>query len=369
MLNGQKAYWMTMLVNIDAARILIIRYRMIGDVLLDTPIIRALRHHYPHSHIAFCTEATPAGVLRGNPDLDEILYHPRPATWYQELQFIRQVRRRRFDLVLDLMGNSRSALLTRLSGARHRLAFARFPRALCYSNLVDHQPEVEGYTVIKRLRLLEPLGIQATDISLQMTYTQQERETVEHFLSTHQIKPDDLLICIDPTSYVATREWPGEHFARLIDLLSKRLNARVCLLWGPGEKEKVEAIAAAAQTAPLLHPAWDLAHVAALLARADLLIGCNSAPLHIAVSQHTPTLTIHGATGPSGWSPPDPQHRTIALGLPCQPCGKRACGPPLNIDCLRSLSPEAVYAAVETFSPFLPAGGRPGWRETGGRET
>ncbi len=340
--------------KIPAGRILVVRYRMIGDVLLDTPIIRALRHHYPHSHIAFCTESTPAAVLRGNPDLDEILIHPRPATWYQELQFLRRVRRHRFDLVLDLMGNSRSALLTRMSGARHRVAFARFPRSLCYSILVDHCHEVQGYTVTKRLRLLEPLGIQTTNTALHMTYTQQEQEVVERFLSANQVVPDDLLICLDPTSHVVTREWPGEHFARLVDLLSERLNARVCLLWGPGEKEKVQAIAAATHTAPLLNPAWELAQVAALLARADLLIGCNSAPLHIAVSQHTPTLTIHGATRTSGWSPPAPQHRTIALGLRCQPCGKGSCGPPLNIDCLRTLSPEAVYTAVQAFSPWVP---------------
>lgn len=344
---------MTISANIPAARILIIRYRMIGDVLLDTPIVRALRHHYPHSHIAFCTEPTPAAVLRGNPDIDEIIYHPRPATWYQELQFIRQVRQRRFDLVIDLMGNSRSALLSFMSGARHRLAFARFPRSLCYSILVDHRHSVQGYTATKRLRLLEPLGVQATDTSLHMAYTQQEQEAVERFLSANQVKPGDLLISIDPTSYVVTREWPGEHFASLIDLLSERLNARVCLLWGPGEKEKVRAIANATHTVPFLHPAWELPHVAALLARTDIFIGCNSAPLHIAVSQQIPTLTIHGATRASNWSPPAPSHRTITLGLPCQPCGKRSCGPPLNIDCLRTLSPEAVYTAVKALLPSV----------------
>ncbi|MEE8301926.1 MAG: lipopolysaccharide heptosyltransferase, partial [Candidatus Tectomicrobia bacterium] len=66
--------------RIPAARILIVRFRMIGDVLLDTPVVQALRQHYPQSHIAFCTEPTPAGVLEGNPDIDEILLHPRPST-------------------------------------------------------------------------------------------------------------------------------------------------------------------------------------------------------------------------------------------------------------------------------------------------
>ncbi len=345
---------MTTSQKIPARRILVIRYRMIGDVLLDTPIIRALRHHYPNSHIAFCAESTPADVLRRNPDIDEIVLHPRPVTWYQELLFLRQVRRRRFDLVIDLMGNSRSALLTRMSGARHRLAFARFPRSLCYSILFNRRPEVQAYTVAKRLSLLKPLGIQATDTSLHMTYTQQEQKTVERFLSTNGVKPDDLLVCMDPTSYVSTREWPGEHFACLTDLLSERLNARVCLLWGPGEKEKVQAIATATHTGPLLNPAWRLTHVAALLARADLFVGCNSAPLHIAVSQHTPTLTIHGATETKPWSPPEEQHRTVALELPCQPCGKRSCGPPLNAACLRTLTPETVFTAVKACSPWVP---------------
>ena len=340
--------------RIPAARILIVRFRMIGDVLLDTPVARALRQHYPQSHIAFCTEPTPAGVLEGNPDIDEILLHPRPSTWSQELKFLRQIRRRRFDLVVDLMGNSRSAILTYMSGARHRLAFARFPRSLGYTILVDHRHGMQVYTVIKRLLILEPLGIQTTNISLHMTFTQQDQEMVERFLGSQGIKPDDLLICIDPTSYVPTREWPGEKFSRLADLLSDRLGARVCLLWGPSEKEKVQAIAIAARTHPILTPAWRLNQVAALLARADLFVGSSSAPSHIAVSQNTPTIHILGASPSVNWVPPEPQHRAVLAGLSCQPCNANHCGPPLNIACLRELSVDTVFDAILASYSWVP---------------
>ena len=116
--------------SIPAERILVIQFRMIGDVLLSTPVVRALRQHYPESYIAFCTEPGPAGVLKGNPYIDEVLIHPRPATWRQEARFLRHIRRGRFDLVVDLMGNPRSAVLARISGAPHRLGFARWPRSL-----------------------------------------------------------------------------------------------------------------------------------------------------------------------------------------------------------------------------------------------
>jgi ADP-heptose:LPS heptosyltransferase len=326
---------------------------MIGDVLLDTPVLRALRMHYPHSHITFCTEAAPADVLQGNPDIDEVLLHPRPAPWYQELRFLRRVRRRRFDLVIDLMGNPRSAMLTYLSGAPHRIAFTRFPRSLCYTKRVDHQHEVQGYTVIKRLRLLEPLGIQASDLSLRFDYTQQHRHDMTHFLDTQGVRPQDFLICVDPTSYISTREWPSEKFAQLIDLMHGRLGARVCLLWGPRDHDKVHAIAALARSNPLLNPPWELSHIAALLARADLFVGCVSAPLHIAVSQNTPSLTIFGATPSVNWLPPSPQHRAIALGLPCQPCSQDDCGPPLNTACLHDLSVETVFEAVLASHPWV----------------
>lgn len=340
--------------NVPATHILVIRFRMIGDVLLDTPVLHALRHHYPESHIAFCTESTAAGVLHGNPDIDDILLHPRPATWRQELNFLYQVRQRRFDLVIDLMGNSRSALLTRLSGAQHRLAFARFPRSLCYTTTVDHRHQEQGYTVTKRLRLLEPLGIQATDLSLHMAYTQQDRQVVERFLNSQQINPDDLLICIDPTSYVPTREWPGKKFSKLADLLRQRLGAQVCFLWGPSEQKKVQRITAAARTQPILAPSLTLSQVAALLARADLFVGTSSAPAHIAASQNTPTVHILGASPAINWVPPQPQHRAVLAGLPCQPCNASHCAQALNIACLHDLAVETVFDAILASHPWVP---------------
>ncbi len=327
---------------------------MIGDVLLNTPVVRALRRHYPQSDLVYCTEPTPARVLQGNPWLDDILIHPRPATWRQELAFIAHVRKQQFDLVIDLMGNPRSAILTFLSGARHRLAFARFPRSLCYNRLVVRQPEVQSYSVFDRLRLLAPLGIHSTDIALDMAYTDEERAAVTTFLQTHGVTANDLLICVDPTSYVPTREWPGPSFSQLIDLLSHRLNARVCLLWGPGEQEKVQAIAAAAISQPMLNPSWELGHIAALLDRADLFVGNDSAPKHIAVSQGTPTLSITGAQDPVNWVSPEAQHRAVFAGLPCQPCSQRQCGPPLNIACMRTLSVDTVFNAVQAMQPWVP---------------
>src|SRR5688500_9492109 len=106
----------SMIPSIPAERILVIQFRMIGDVLLCTPVVRALRHHYPKSYIAFCAEPVPAGALKGNPFIDEVIIHPRPATWRQEVAFWRHIRRSRFDLVVDLMGNPRSALLSCMSG-------------------------------------------------------------------------------------------------------------------------------------------------------------------------------------------------------------------------------------------------------------
>src|SRR5882672_9487786 len=302
---------------VPAERILVIQFRQIGDVLLSTPVLRALRCAYPQSYLAFLTEPSPGRVLQGNPWLDEVIIRPRHATWRQQWQLLRHIRRQHFKLVIDLIGNPRSAVLTRLSGARHRLAFARFPRSLLYTMLIAHHHPVPEYTVAKRLRLLEPLGIRATDLTPLLPHTQREQDTVVTFLRAHTITPRDFLVCIDPTHHVPTRQWPGAHFGALVDLLSERLGARVLLLWGPGEEAQVQAIAAAARSHPVLIPAWDLQTLAALLARADFFIGCNSAPLHVAVSQGVPTLTIMGATLSINWIPPEPQHRAVLAGLPC----------------------------------------------------
>ncbi len=339
---------------IPAERILVIQFRMIGDVLLSTPILRALRQHYPKSHIVFCAEPAPAGALKGNPFIDDVMIHPRPATWREEVKFLLAIRRRRFDLVIDLMGNPRSALVSRFSGAPNRIAFARWPRSLCYTMLVDHCHEVQGYTATKRLRLLEPLGIHSSDVAMTMTYTSDEREAVEHFLRAHGVSPNDLLVCIDPTSQVVTRQWPAASFSQLTDLLAERLGARVFLLWGPGEKAYVESIAATTRSKPLLNPAWTLAHVAALMDRADLFVGCDSAPGHIAISQQTPTVTVFGAQRSANWRPPDPRHQVVMTGLECQPCDQKQCGPPLNIACLTTLTVETVFEAVLASQAWVP---------------
>src|SRR2546428_5180251 len=293
--------------HVPAERILVIQFRQIGDVLLSTPVLRALRCSYPQSYIAFLTEPSPGRVLQGNQLLDEVIIRPRHATWRQQWQLLRHIRRQPFELVIDLIGNPRSAVLTRLSGARHRLAFARFPRSLLYTMLVTHHHPAPEYTVAKRLRLLEPLGIRATDLTPILRYTQSEQDEVATFLRTQAIISEDLLICIDPTHHVPTRQWPGTHFSALVDMLSERLGARVLLLWGPREEAQVQALAAAARSHPGLISAWNLHTLAALLAQADLFIGCNSAPLHIAVSQGIPTLTIMGATLSDNWIPPEPQ--------------------------------------------------------------
>jgi heptosyltransferase-3 len=341
--------------RIPAARLLIIQLRQIGDVLLSTPVLRALRQHYPQSFIAFCAEPAPARVLRHNPHADEVIVRPRHTTWYEEWQFWRRIRRLRFDLVIDLLGNPRSAMLARVSGARHRVAFARFPRSLLYTTLVEHGHDTHEYTAAKRLRLLEALGIRASDVSLDFTYTSADEQQVDRFLGTHGIGPDDLLICVDPTHHVPTRRWPGTHFSRLAELLGERLGARIVLLWGPGEQQEVAAIAAGARSSnPVLIPEWDLATLAALLARADLFIGCDSAPQHIAVSQRIPSLSIFGATRSTVWLPADAQHRAVVASLPCQPCDKNQCGPPLNIACMRTLTAEAVFEAVLACQPWVP---------------
>src|SRR5215471_11279527 len=168
--------------HLPAERILVIQFRQIGDVLLSTPVLRALRNSYPQSYIAFLTEPSPGRVLQGNALLDEVIIRPRHATWRQQWQLLRQIRRQRFDLVIDLIGNPRSAVLTRLSGARHRLAFARFPRSLLYTMLVTHHQPVQEYTAAKRLRLLEPLGIRTTDLRPILSYTQHEQDEVATFL-------------------------------------------------------------------------------------------------------------------------------------------------------------------------------------------
>lgn len=256
------------------------------------------------------------------------------------------IRKKRFDLVLDFMSNPRTAYISFLSGAKVTVAYDTSIRRLLYT--VNVKPAGD-YVVDHKLSMLRPFGIEGVDNTPYMHVPQEAREQVASFLKSKGVEDNDFLVCIDATHRRGTRRWTGKGFAEVADRLKEKYNAKVVFLWGPGEREEVEGIMALCRHKHIIDPGTTIKELAALIKRANLLIGNCSFPRHVAASQGTPTLIIHGATGEE-WKHPAPIHSIVRKGLSCQPCNRNSCK---DISCLNTLSVDAVMVEFEKLKPMI----------------
>ncbi len=325
-------------------RFLLIQLRQIGDVVLTTPIARILKEARPGCRVAFLTERPSDQLLRGSPHIDEILINDRRGSWADTLRLARDLRRRRFDVVLDFMGNPRSAILAFLSWAPVRVSYPARGRGVLYTHRVPH---TRAYAVEIKKRLLSPLGI-ASDLDRpEVHLTREERDRARRLREELLGGTPGRLVTVDPTHRRATRRWPAGHYGRLCRLAAEHLGAVPVVLWGPGERPVAEEVAAASAGAARVAPATGLREMAALIGAADLHLGNCSAPRHIAVAVGTPTFTVLGSTSP-GWTHPGPEHTHVALGLECQPCNRNRCD--RGLACLEELAPEGVFEELRAWA-------------------
>lgn len=287
-------------------RFLITVFKGIGDVILSTPLVRAIKKDDPDNEVYFFTRKASRPVLRHNPAVSGVIVRgDGPAAARNSLAAIRKAAP---DAALDFMLSSTSGLFTLLSGARERAAFRR-PLGFLFYNVM---PEFEerGYAVNNRYELLEALGVKPDGIRPDVLFTPENKARAKAFLSAKGLDPaKDTLITFDITSPRNYRMWPAASFVKLADMLADRTGARIIFLSGPGEKDYVAAALASAGRPHYAAPDLDLLDLAALSGMCSLHVGTSSAPMHIAVSQGTPTFTIYGPlTGPESWSPPSPEH-------------------------------------------------------------
>lgn len=326
-------------------RILLTQLRRIGDVVLTTPAVRALREAYPQAHVAYLTEAPADQVLRGNPHVDQVLVLPRRQGWAAELRFWWRLRRERYDLVLDFFGNPRSALLTRITGAPRRIGLNLRGRRRFYTDAVSLPPGPR-YAAEHKALLLAPLGLTVGSLLPEVFPGAAEYAAADAQLAALGVGPDALLVGVCPVSRMPYKVWPAERFAAVADHLIEHHGARVLFLWGPGEAEFIARVRARMHHAALPdYPVPSLMAMAALLARCRLLVSNDNGPRHLAIAVGTPTVGIFGRTRAINWTPPGATaHRTVEFDPGCKAaCTYPACG----TECLDGVPVPAVLREVD----------------------
>jgi heptosyltransferase I len=348
-------------------KILLIRLRLIGDVVFTTPMLRALKRTFPNAHLSYLVEPPAAPVVIGNPHLDDVIVAPRAtgvARIVADLKLARRLRGERYDLVLDLHGGPRSAWLAWLSGAPQRIGYAITGRTWMYTKAVPRPRALRArHSVRNQWDLLEaidgwrPEAPDPTRDAVEMARDPQADARIAKRLDEFGIISTHELVVIHVSAGNPFRRWPEPAFTALVSALAgESSRRRIVLSSGPSDRAAAARIATEARR--VLGPAgdrvvdfgeFDLAELRALIERSRLFIGGDSGPLHIAATTATPIVGIYGPTEPARSAPwRDPRFRSEAVevaGLPCRPCDQRVCEPG-DFRCLTMLKPEEVLSAA-----------------------
>lgn len=280
-------------------KFLIIVFRAVGDVLLATPLIRAIKKNNPENEVYFLTGKSAEKILEYNPYLSGII------PWDGDT--LKKIKLQRFDTVIDFMHSAISGYYTLFSGAERRVAFYRPWGFWCY-NVMPHYDD-RGYTVSDRLQILDALGIKSAGAGLDLAYGAENEKKAAGFFSENKISPRDFTVTLDITNRRHHRRWQKEKFAALADLLAEKYNAKIIFLWGPGELGYVKDAMSLCRKQHILCGNFDILDLAALIKNCKLHVGTSSAPAHIAVSQGTPSFIIYGVKSSArGWNPPESMH-------------------------------------------------------------
>lgn len=336
-------------------RILLTRMKFIGDVVLTTPIIRSVRNAYPDAYIAYMGDKNAVSLLEHNPNLDEIIPFDfsRPVILEQP-RVIFHLRRRKFDLAIDLFNNPRSALLTYLSGARTRVGAERKGRGKVYTIQVrdDGMPK----TAIEfHGRFIKAIGIEPTSSRTEIFLTDDERRDARIYLEwlEHESNPLDMtkpIVGIHPGATWPAKKWLPERFAELADMLVAKLGVQVIVFAGPNDGETVAAVLKQSFSNIKVITNLPLRQLAAIIARCSLFIGNDAGPMHIAAGVGTPTIGLFGPGEENIWFPyaDIDGHMAIREDVPCHPCHLDFCNREGDgfMECMKLLTVEDAFGAA-----------------------
>jgi len=348
--------------------ILLVRLRLIGDVVFTTPVIRALRRHYPSARLTYLVETGAAPVVADNPHLSDVIAvtHQRGlARLADDFRLARQLRRRRFDIAIDLHGGPRSAWLTWATRAPVRVGYDVAGRSWMYTRLVHRPRELRPrHSVENQWDLLPavdagfPASPDPVADRVEMAVPSGTHAAIDARLRALGVPPGARTIVLHVSAGNPFRRWPEASFAELAaGLAGAEADRWVLITGGPSDRDAAQRVIAAARTragAASSHivdaEGLTLVELRALFDRSALFVGGDSGPLHVASTSDVPIVGLYGPTlaaRSAPWRPAALRTASVDAGtLPCRPCDQRVCAPG-DFRCLTGVPAAAVRAAAE----------------------
>jgi heptosyltransferase-3 len=332
-------------------RVLVVRLRSIGDTVLATPSIYALRRFLPDAQIDILLESWVAPVLEGLALVDNIITVERAST-ASRARVARLLRATRYDVAYNLHGGTTATLLMRAAGAKHRVGFSSYQ----YSRLLNHvaptPTELWGqektHSVEQQLALLGWTGVPVSDRPrTRLAVTEKAAASVALRLRAAKVDEAKPLALIHPAAAFDTKQWATSNFARVVEDLSAR-GFKAVAIAAPSEKQVITELVENSAVHIATFTDLSLPEVAALAARSRLFVGNDSGIAHMAAAVGTPSVVIFGSSNVAHWRPwTVAPSEVVREELPCQPCPGYFCAEFDAPECIRRVTVERVTAAIE----------------------
>jgi lipopolysaccharide heptosyltransferase I len=349
-------------------KILVLRLSAVGDVIRTLPAVKALKESSPSSSITWIVEEPSRAFLESQPEVDEVILFPRKR-WTRGIKsltgiwgaigeirgFVKDLRRRKFDVVLDFHGILKSGVLSFLSGSSQRIGYDRRSTRegnFLFSNVKVKLPKVRIGRFERNLALLKGMGLELKELKYSLHIPSEDREYVESFFKASSVSLRRPLIAIHPgTSRKAFfKRWMPDQYARLSDQLIEELNATVLFTWGNEELEWVEGIRKEMKEPSLLAPKTEsLTQLGEVYRNCDLYIGGDTGPMHIASLMGIPAVVIYGPTDPVE-NEPFGSHIKVRKEVGCNPCHEYSCK---KLVCIKAISADEVFNATKEMLGIL----------------
>jgi lipopolysaccharide heptosyltransferase I len=340
--------------------ILIVKLSAIGDVIHTLPALNAIRKAYPEARITWLVEEAAYDLVEGHPALDRVLVSKRKR-WLKRLRghlflsvmkevygFIKELRDTHYDMILDFQALLKSGILIALVRGKRKIGFGRGLEHMEYSYLFlnERVPAVsmEHHALTRGLMLLNALGIPTPEVEYKLSVSNYDRQRLDDLLQQHGLVNPGRFVVVNPVAKWESKLWPNLKFAQLADRIMAQYDARIVFTGSFEDRLTIHQIRTGMR-APAVNLAGEttLKMLAALYAKADVVVSTDTGPMHLAVAVGTPVVALFGPTAPWRTGPYGSGNQVVTAGKACAPCFKRHCP---ACDCMALISVDQVFDAV-----------------------
>lgn len=333
-------------------RVLVVRLRSIGDTVLATPSLRALRRFVPGARIDVLLEDWVAPLLEGSPDVDRVVTVRRKSQ-SSRLAVARRLRAEDYDVAYNLHGGSTAVLLVRASGARHRVGYADYAYASLHNHAAPPSAELWGrkktHSAEQQLALMGWTGVPVTDrpASHLAVLPEASASVARRLREGAGLADGQAFALVHPAAAFETKTWAAGNFARVVEHLAARGLASIAVA-APGESKVIDEVRARSVSPLAGFTDLTLPELTALAARSTVFVGNDSGVAHVAAAVGTPQVVVFGSSNVAHWRPwTEAPAEVVREEMPCAPCPGYTCEEFGTPECIRRVPIARVVAAVD----------------------